>query len=113
MNTIIQCANQTCLLIGNNRLTMLYQNSNVVKFFGLLNKDPNHQLCYYDPGVGTWFRPGVVSPLFEWGAKILDLALAWYLDQHVMDGYRFLMQNYREGDKICLFGKWMSTSSRG
>lgn len=79
-------------------------NSNVVKFFGLLNKDPSRQLCYYDPGIGTWFRPGVVSPVFEWCAKILDLAVAWYLDQHVMDGYRFLMQNYREGDKICLFG---------
>ncbi|KAH6911504.1 hypothetical protein BKA70DRAFT_1267909 [Coprinopsis sp. MPI-PUGE-AT-0042] len=79
-------------------------NSNVVKFFGLLNKDPSQQLCYYDPGVGTWFRPGVVSPLFNWCAKIMDLAVAWYLDQHVMDGYRFIMQNYREGDKICLFG---------
>lgn len=27
-----------------------------------------------------------------------------YLDAHVMDGYQFLMQNYRAGDKICLFG---------
>ena len=27
-----------------------------------------------------------------------------YLDAHVMDGYRFLMQNYHAGDKICLFG---------
>jgi Uncharacterized alpha/beta hydrolase domain (DUF2235) len=30
---------------------------------------------------------------------------ARYLDAHVMDGYRFLMQNYRAGDRICLFGR--------
>lgn len=53
------------------------QNSNVVKLFGLLTKDPNEQLCYYQPGVGTWFKPGVISPLLSWGAKILDRAIAW------------------------------------
>ncbi|PPQ80444.1 hypothetical protein CVT25_001771 [Psilocybe cyanescens] len=80
-------------------------NTNVVKLFALLKKDDfDDQLCYYQAGVGTYFEPGVVSPLFEWGAKVLDLAFAWYLDQHVMDGYTFLMQNYRKGDKICIFG---------
>ncbi|KAG6896289.1 hypothetical protein C0992_009314 [Termitomyces sp. T32_za158] len=29
---------------------------------------------------------------------------AWNLKYHVMSGYEFLMQNYREGDKICIFG---------
>lgn len=28
------------------------------------------------------------------------------MDAHVIDGYRFLMQNYRVGDKICIFGSW-------
>jgi hypothetical protein len=28
-----------------------------------------------------------------------------YLNAHVQDGYRFLMKNYRIGDKICLFGE--------
>jgi uncharacterized protein (DUF2235 family) len=72
-------------------------------------------------GVGTYFDPGVVSPLFSRGAKLVDKAAAWlvtisfpldvvnnvvfrYLNAHVRDGYHFLMQNYREGDKICLFG---------
>ncbi|KAG1742356.1 uncharacterized protein EDB91DRAFT_1336135 [Suillus paluster] len=55
-------------------------------------------------GVGTYFSPGVVSPMFTWLAKILDEAFAWYLDVHVMEGYKFLMDNYRPGDKICLFG---------
>ena len=34
----------------------------------------------------------------------MDEAIAWYLYQHVMDGYKFLMQNYNVGDKVCLFG---------
>ncbi|KAJ3806444.1 hypothetical protein F5876DRAFT_50024 [Lentinula aff. lateritia] len=82
------------------------ENTNVVKFFALLEKDDcDDQLCYYQVSMlGTFFAPGVVSPLFQWCAKVLDEAFAWYLDAHVMDGYRFLMQNFRTGDKICLFG---------
>ncbi|KAI6030583.1 hypothetical protein F5J12DRAFT_903043 [Pisolithus orientalis] len=80
-------------------------NTNVVKLFGLLRKDAmDKQRCYYQPGIGTYFEPGVVSPLVSWWAKIMDEAIAWYLDGHVMDGYKFLMANYRTGDKICLFG---------
>ncbi|KAI0074015.1 hypothetical protein K474DRAFT_1665915 [Panus rudis PR-1116 ss-1] len=80
-------------------------NTNVVKFYSLLKKDDEReQLCYYQPGIGTYFQPGVVSPFFQWGAKILDEAVAWYLDAHVRGGYQFLMQNYHPGDKICIFG---------
>ncbi|KIK69829.1 hypothetical protein GYMLUDRAFT_79892 [Collybiopsis luxurians FD-317 M1] len=80
-------------------------NTNVVKLFALLKKDnQDEQLCYYQAGIGTFFAPGAVSPFFQWGAKILDEAFAWYLNAHVMDGYQFLMQNYRSGDKLCLFG---------
>ena len=28
-----------------------------------------------------------------------------YLDAHVMGGYKFIMQNYEAGYKICIFGK--------
>ena len=37
-------------------------------------------------------------------AKILDKAIAWYLYDHVIGGYKFLMQNYSVGDKVCIFG---------
>jgi len=46
----------------------------------------------------------VVTPILRWFAKILDLAFAWYLSEHIIEGYMFLMQNYRPDDKICLFG---------
>lgn len=81
-------------------------NSNVVKLFGLLKKDlsDTEQLCYYQAGVGTYENPSIMSPLVQWGAKMLDEAFAWYLDAHVREGYEFLMQTYRPGDRICLFG---------
>lgn len=30
------------------------------------------------PGVGTFFNPGVVSPIMTWLAKTADEAIAWY-----------------------------------
>ncbi|KAF7299812.1 DUF2235 domain-containing protein [Mycena chlorophos] len=79
--------------------------TNAVRLFGLLKKDDfRQQLCYYQSGIGTYFKPSIVSPLFDWCAKVLDEAFAFYLNEHVMDGYRFLMDNYHEGDRICLFG---------
>jgi uncharacterized protein (DUF2235 family) len=42
--------------------------------------------------------------MFQWAATLLDEAIAWYLYEHVIDGYKFLMQNYNVGDRVCLFG---------
>jgi uncharacterized protein (DUF2235 family) len=55
-------------------------------------------------GVGTYNPPGLVSPISTWIAQTMDKGVAWFLYQHVMDGYKFLMQNYNVGDKVCLFG---------
>ncbi|KAI0250935.1 hypothetical protein BJV78DRAFT_1275572 [Lactifluus subvellereus] len=88
-------------------------NTNVVKLYSILKKDrPDLQLCYYQErklnvtqaGVGTYFQPGAVSPFFRFAARVLDEAFAWYLSEHIMDGYKFLMQNYHEGDSVCIFG---------
>ncbi|KAH9952514.1 hypothetical protein BC827DRAFT_263451 [Russula dissimulans] len=81
------------------------QNSNVIKLHSILKKDgPKTQPYYYQAGSGTYFQPGVVSPLFRITARILDEAVAWYLSEHIMNGYKFLMQNYHEGDTVCMFG---------
>ncbi len=61
-------------------------------------------IVFAQAGIGTYIQPGVVSPLFGWAAEVWDEAVAWYLYQHVMDGYKFLMQNYNVGDKVLLFG---------
>ncbi|KAF8526093.1 hypothetical protein JB92DRAFT_2873303 [Gautieria morchelliformis] len=82
-------------------------NTNIVKLFSFLKKDnKNTQLVYYQPGIGTYESdsPGITSGIKLWTAKLLDEAFALYLDAHVMGGYQFLMQNYRTGDRVCLFG---------
>ncbi|KAH9932126.1 uncharacterized protein BXZ73DRAFT_101501 [Epithele typhae] len=80
-------------------------NSNIITFFSLLKKDDRHeQMVYYQPGIGTYLTTSEVSQVKATVQKVLDEMVAWNLGAHVMAGYEFLMQNYQEGDKICLFG---------
>ncbi|KAI5116598.1 hypothetical protein M0805_006776 [Coniferiporia weirii] len=80
-------------------------NSNIIQFFSVLKKgDQNRQLVYYQSGIGTYTIPQVATPFYSRVAKVTDLMFANNLNHHVMSGYKFLMQNYREGDKICIFG---------
>ncbi|KIO32128.1 hypothetical protein M407DRAFT_18938 [Tulasnella calospora MUT 4182] len=77
-------------------------NTNVIRLFqGLDKMKTDKQLCYYQPGMGT---TKTLERISQPVSKIIDMALAWYLDDHIVEAYRFLMENYREGDKICLFG---------
>ncbi|KAG5340142.1 hypothetical protein E4T56_gene19446 [Termitomyces sp. T112] len=80
-------------------------NSNIVEFFTMLKKDDREkQMVYYQAGIGTYTSPKIATPLAAKISKTLDEMIAWNLDAHVMDGYEFLMQNYKAGDRICIFG---------
>ncbi|KIO32976.1 hypothetical protein M407DRAFT_210389 [Tulasnella calospora MUT 4182] len=82
-----------------------FDNTNIIKFFDLLRKDdPDRQMVYYQPGIGTYVNPGMWMPIVIQMSKFADQAFAWFLDAHIMGGYKFLMQNWRKGDRICLFG---------
>jgi hypothetical protein len=70
----------------------------------LKKDDKSQQVVYYQSGIGTYTIPEVVSPLRSNLHKLIDMAIANHLDAHVMGGYEFLMENYQEGDKICIFG---------
>ncbi|GJJ13726.1 hypothetical protein Clacol_007982 [Clathrus columnatus] len=48
--------------------------------------------------------PQIATPFMASVSKTLDMMVAWNLDAHVMSGYKFLMQNYEAGDKICMLG---------
>ncbi|TFK71016.1 hypothetical protein BDN72DRAFT_492334 [Pluteus cervinus] len=81
------------------------QNSNVVRFFNALKKsDPRKQLCYYQPGVGTYTKVKFHTELFNNIHQAKEEALAWELDDHIKEGYSFIMKNYYPGDEIFLFG---------
>ncbi|RDL35486.1 Uncharacterized protein BP5553_07417 [Venustampulla echinocandica] len=75
-------------------------NSNVVNFVACLKKDDPSQLTYYQSGIGTYDGHGLKNGI----SAVVDMAVGSGLGIHVKDAYRFLMQNYREGDKICLLG---------
>ncbi|KAH9953347.1 hypothetical protein BC827DRAFT_139393 [Russula dissimulans] len=80
-------------------------NSNIVRLFSILRVDrPESQVCYYQAGIGTYIKPGTVRPMLNGIAGLLDKGFAWYLPEHILDGYKFLMQNYCEGDTVCIFG---------
>jgi len=58
-------------------------------------------------GIGTYFKHGAVWSKFRGIAQLLDEGFAWYLSEHILDGYKFLMQNYYEGDTVCIFGAYL------
>ncbi|GAB1526253.1 hypothetical protein RhiTH_009420 [Rhizoctonia solani] len=83
----------------------LLQNTNVVKLVEILKKnDPSEQMVYYQPGIGTNSHSKSGAGLSFIQAKWFDEATACFLPDHVMDGYRYLMQTYQAGDEISIFG---------
>jgi uncharacterized protein (DUF2235 family) len=86
----------------NNQYTA--DNTNVVKIYAMLDRSRTDQLSYYQPGIGTMSPPGMYGKIKQWLITKVDLALAILLDNHVKDGYRFLMRYYQPGDRIFIFG---------
>ena len=80
------------------------KNTNVVKLFELLARDPTVQTIYYDPGLGTMSAPGVISGPAKVFTKLLGLAFAFGLTGNIEDAYRYLMERFQDGDRVYLFG---------
>ncbi|EJT99623.1 hypothetical protein DACRYDRAFT_82035 [Dacryopinax primogenitus] len=80
-------------------------NTNVVHLVSYLKKDDlQEQQVYYQTGVGTYISPGIFMPLIVDLLKIMDEGIAWDLPNHIMGGYRFLMNNWTRGSNISIFG---------
>ena len=94
---IIICCDGT-----DNKLT-INENTNVLHLYSCLEKS-ERQVAYYHPGVGTIAPSGARNWLTRKWSIIKDLVSASSLEENVKDAYRFLMENYEEGDKIYLFG---------
>ncbi|KAF8885156.1 hypothetical protein BD779DRAFT_1442618 [Infundibulicybe gibba] len=98
--TLILCFDGT-----GNKFGTVCPNSNVVRFFNALEKDEmEEQLAYYQPGIGTYLKSQFYTKTASRVSTKIDEAIATGLPEHVKSGYKFLMQNYRLGDRICLFG---------
>ncbi len=78
--------------------------TNVAKLCEALVKDEETQLVFYHPGIGTMAPPGFGTSIGGRLAKLLGLAFGYGLKHDIAHGYNFIMNNYRAGDRIFLFG---------
>lgn len=79
-------------------------NSNVVKFYRVLERKPEEQVVYYDAGVGTLADPAYKTPLLKRINKIFGLAFGHGMTKDIKEAYLFLMDNYNTGDNVFIFG---------
>jgi uncharacterized protein (DUF2235 family) len=77
--------------------------SNVLKLFRIAQKGKK-QLVYYSQGIGTVGRPDWLDRSKQKIRGVIGLASGYGLDDNVLGAYRFLAENWRENDRIYLFG---------
>lgn len=71
----------------------LNNNTNVWRLRALCDPAASGQLVYYGQGVGTRF-----------GEKVRGGALGYGIDDEIIDAYVWLLENFRPGDEIFIFG---------
>lgn len=96
---IVVCLDGTANQIGSGNPT------NVAKLFAMLGKgDPSSQLAYYDPGVGT-LAPAAARTAIRRTVSLLYMrAVGSGLKENVAEAYRYLMEHWRPGDAVYIFG---------
>lgn len=96
MKNIIICCDGT-----NNKLEG--DLTNVVRLFQVSIQN-EQQAAFYDPGVGTMASPNEKTGLGKRWSMAKGLAFGAGLDDNVFEAYRYLMNTYKPGDKVFLFG---------
>ncbi len=94
---LVLCCDGTSNQFSANR-------TNVLKLCYALVKDSERQLVYYHPGIGTRAPVGIGTAVGGFWAKLGGLAWGAGLQQDIADAYVFLMNHYRPGDRVYLFG---------
>jgi uncharacterized protein (DUF2235 family) len=77
--------------------------SNVLKLFRIVEKS-DQQRVWYNAGVGTIGQQNPWTRFTQKLRSVFGLATGMGLDDHVLAAYGFLCSNYREGDRVYLFG---------
>ena len=91
-----------CLDGTNNQFGK--DNTNIIKLYRMLERNPQEQITYYDPGVGTMGDPLYKSGLAKTITQILGSAFGQGMMENVMQAYEFLMDQYEDGDSVFIFG---------
>jgi uncharacterized protein (DUF2235 family) len=80
-------------------------NTNVVRLYEMLDlANPEQQIAYYDPGVGTFSATGAWTPVGRSLSRLLGLAFGSGLKTNLAEAYTYLMRHYEPGDRVYLFG---------
>ncbi len=79
-------------------------NTNVVKLFEIIQKNVPEQIAYYDPGVGTFSANSAVTVTGRAVTRALGSIVGLGLIRNIEDAYEYLMDHYRDGDRVFLFG---------
>lgn len=66
--------------------------------------DPNKQIAFYDPGLGSGERESFFSHPVKTMKKILSSALGSGININIVDCYEAILKHYEPGDRIYLFG---------
>ena len=94
-NLIVLCDGTNNQVSGNN--------TNVLKLFRIIDK-MSEQRVFYDPGIGTIGNLNAWTVFKQKFWSVIGLMTGYGLDDNILAGYRFLVENWREGDRIFLFG---------
>ena len=77
--------------------------SNVLKLFQMVIRDAT-QRVRYQPGIGTIGTDDAWTRLKQNTKAVFELATGYGLDDEILGAYRFLAEQYEDGDDIFLFG---------
>ncbi|MEP6869101.1 MAG: DUF2235 domain-containing protein [Novosphingobium sp.] len=78
--------------------------TNVAKLTYALVKDPARQQVFYHPGLGTMAAPGFPLPIGNRAARLAGLAFGYGIRDDIRDAYVWIMDHWRPGDRLYLFG---------
>jgi len=81
-----------------------FANSNVIKFFSTIVVDGRRQVAFYHPGVDAEKISGVVWPFANLWTGLTRPNLGCGVMSDITECYKFLMNNYEEGDQLFVFG---------
>ncbi len=77
--------------------------TNVVRMYDMAVKDSD-QLVYYDPGVGTMGARSATTDFGKTLTRVTGLAVGFGIKENVEEAYSWLMEHYRQDDRIFVVG---------
>lgn len=77
--------------------------TNVAKLYRCAERNEN-QRVFYHPGIGTVPLISDWGPMTQRAIATFGLATGWGLDANILAAYGYLVETYRPGDQIFLFG---------